>query len=1552
MQAEEWVSEQEILMSTTLNINVLWNNNTITWANISVIWYRNTISNGNFDGIVLGNNNSMLWWSYPVMVGRNNRSLSTFDNPTLFGSNNQATYHDAILIGLSNSGWWESTQPSLAVWAYNQAGDNFVWYREEAVVVGMRNRVLHQYSSAFGRQNTVSATRSSAFGANITNAIADSTQIWPNNTAKVTIFSGWQVAIWTSVITTGATLKVAGQVEITGGIPGAGKVLTSDATWLAFWTGAITATSLNLAGAVTGSTIYYNSGAWRVGTGMFNNGTRVGIGTINPGAALEVAGQVKITGGTPGLNKVLTSDASGLATWTTALSSLSGSFWSLSGNSAGANDYIGTSNAQNLRFYTNGTQKMVLDTSGNLGIGIASPGTNKLYVNGDTFISGALSILGKLYVDTVVSRTVTNVTISGSLLPDAAAPIAYRNIGSNGQRWNNAYLTGQITIGGWSPGSGKMLISDANGLASWTGVIVATNLNLAGAVTGSTIYYNTGAWRVGTWMFNNGTSVGIGTASPTARLTIDSWVNNLAWVRLTRISPTTPVFTGTAAPLGVDGSGNVVVAQQWAIPVYTALGASPNALPNETVNPPTIGANYDRYFTINARQSFAVTDVGWVPYNCPEFLTGSSNKWATGCTQTPWATYVMTAQNQTTGNRYAYQILISDRTDAPFVVRGGMYSSTTGTLMNTAMTSNALWFKAITVPTNRTDWFYINPWVDQNNNPITWWGNVGIGTMSPTANLDVVWTLRLRNGSPALGRMLISDATGNATWTWVITATNLNLAGAVTGSTIFYNSGAWRVGTGMFNNGTRVGIGTINPGAALEVAGQVKITGGIPGAGKVLTSDATGLAYWTGAVVATSLSIPGSITWSTLYYSGGAWRAGTGIYNAWGNIGIGANGVNDSRLIINSGLSGTSWLRFSQVNSTSNVVSNNVIGLWVDAAGNVVPISNGDVIVYDGITTSVPSPNPDNPNRRVSYDFNQYFRIPAKQSFVVTDGLAPWQNAPYIGTNAASSVCEWTGTVGTGMATCPGGDFPGSPYNSFTMSARSDADYGYQIGLAYRGDIQLMARSGKFRDGSDVGTDVSFSDYGSGLYINGTTTPAPWYKVLTLPTNHVEWFYIDTGYTGQWATTGNAGNVWVWTNAPTSRFEIWNHNNGPVMMHFRGSNNLGIGSGSVRIGQTGNSNSAFWHETLYTLTNGYSNTAVGYKSLRLTTSGYNNSGLGQESLYNNAGGSWNVALGYQSAFSNTSGTGNVALGSLAVYYNMIGANNIGIGYNALRGTTGNSTNNNIAIWLESFSGTTGSNNVGIGAFAGQEHRSGNNNIAIGYDAQVFNTAWSNQLSIGNWIYGSGGNIGIGTTNSTAKLEVAGQIKITGGTPGAGKVLTSDATGLATWQTPASGSGGGGTSGSGWWLTGNAGTVAGTNYIGTTDAVDFVIGTNGTEKMRIESAGDVGIGTNNPASKLDVRWTVRLGTNGTQLNAIIKATVNKDIGALSNGTCNIETFAVTNAITTGSAIVSPSAALNNRIYMAYARVSAAGTVEVKFCNENTSWWAINIGAMNYYVTVIQ
>ncbi len=49
----------------------------------------------------------------------------------------------------------------------------------------------------------------------------------------------------------------------------------------------------------------------------------------------------------------------------------------------------------------------------------------------------------------------------------------------------------------------------------------------------------------------------------------------------------------------------------------------------------------------------------------------------------------------------------------------------------------------------------------------------------------------------------------------------------------------------------------------------------------------------------------------------------------------------------------------------------------------------------------------------------------------------------------------------------------------------------------------------------------------------------------------------------------------------------------------------------------------------------------------------------------------------------------------------------------------------------------------------------------------------------------GGNVGIGTGTSApaAKLDIAGTIKIADGTQGAGKILTSDAAGIASWQPP-------------------------------------------------------------------------------------------------------------------------------------------------------------------------
>ena len=55
----------------------------------------------------------------------------------------------------------------------------------------------------------------------------------------------------------------------------------------------------------------------------------------------------------------------------------------------------------------------------------------------------------------------------------------------------------------------------------------------------------------------------------------------------------------------------------------------------------------------------------------------------------------------------------------------------------------------------------------------------------------------------------------------------------------------------------------------------------------------------------------------------------------------------------------------------------------------------------------------------------------------------------------------------------------------------------------------------------------------------------------------------------------------------------------------------------------------------------------------------------------------------------------------------------------------------------------------------------------------------------------------------------------------------------------------------WETDGNTGTVAATNFIGTTDAVDFVTRTNSLERMRVTSGGNVGIGLSSPADKVDV-----------------------------------------------------------------------------------------------------
>ena len=74
----------------------------------------------------------------------------------------------------------------------------------------------------------------------------------------------------------------------------------------------------------------------------------------------------------------------------------------------------------------------------------------------------------------------------------------------------------------------------------------------------------------------------------------------------------------------------------------------------------------------------------------------------------------------------------------------------------------------------------------------------------------------------------------------------------------------------------------------------------------------------------------------------------------------------------------------------------------------------------------------------------------------------------------------------------------------------------------------------------------------------------------------------------------------------------------------------------------------------------------------------------------------------------------------------------------------------------------------------------------------------------------------------------------------------------------------------WKLIGNAGTNPATNFIGTTDAQDFVVRTNNAERMRVLAGGQVGINTNAPSEFLE------LG-NGAQLSLRAQAGAPQDPG---------------------------------------------------------------------------
>jgi trimeric autotransporter adhesin len=280
---------------------------------------------------------------------------------------------------------------------------------------------------------------------------------------------------------------------------------------------------------------------------------------------------------------------------------------------------------------------------------------------------------------------------------------------------------------------------------------------------------------------------------------------------------------------------------------------------------------------------------------------------------------------------------------------------------------------------------------------------------------------------------------------------------------------------------------------------------------------------------------------------------------------------------------------------------------------------------------------------------------------------------------------------------------------------------------------------------------------------------------------------------------------------------------------------------------------------------------------------------------NTASGDYSIAAGLNNLASGTgsmcwgesdraTGTGSVVSGgqddTASGIYSTIGggANNSATGsYSEVGGGSSNSACGNYAIVVG------GSNNTACGNYATVLGGSGNSvtgnySLAFGVGATV-----TTDNTIVYYNSGSTVKMGIGTYTPAEALDVTGNVRFSGalmpnGNAGtSGYVLASTGSGTPPIWSAASNL---------YWSTlGNTGTSSSTNYLGTSDAHDLVFRTNNTERMRILSTGQVGIGVTTTTHQLHSLYSGTTDETAAIFGNATGATSNQAIGVwgtASNG----------------------------------------------------------------------
>jgi hypothetical protein len=257
----------------------------------------------------------------------------------------------------------------------------------------------------------------------------------------------------TGNITATGTIESAG-IKLTGGSPATGKVLTSDANGEGTWA---TLPVTNLESNVTGVLPIANGG-----TGSSNQNF------VDLTSAQTIAGAKTFSGNTV---------VSGTSTFTvgTGATALGGTLGVTGATTLSSTLSAGASTLSSATITNNAT------VGGTFGVTGATTLSNTLSVTGNTTIGGTTTLNGNTSVSGSNTLTVGTgaSTLGGTLAVTGATNLSSTlvvtgDVAVNTDKFKitassgNTEIAGTLKIAGGSPGSGKVLVSDANGLASWS----------------------------------------------------------------------------------------------------------------------------------------------------------------------------------------------------------------------------------------------------------------------------------------------------------------------------------------------------------------------------------------------------------------------------------------------------------------------------------------------------------------------------------------------------------------------------------------------------------------------------------------------------------------------------------------------------------------------------------------------------------------------------------------------------------------------------------------------------------------------------------------------------------------------------------------------------------------------------------------------------------------------------------------------------------------------------------------------------------------------------